>query len=47
MEKIKLSSLGLFEEHKFKKLASERENWLNSGDDMLLNNNYVVNKVGN
>ena len=45
MEKIKLSSLGLFEEHKFKKLASEREDWLNSGDDMLFNNNYVVNKV--
>lgn len=45
MEKIKLSSLGILDEQKFKKLGSEREDWLNSGDDMLLNNNYMVNKV--
>lgn len=45
MEKIKLSSLGILDEQKFKKLGSEREDWLNSGDDMLLNNNYIVNKV--
>ena len=41
MDKIKLSSLGLLEEQKFKKLSAEREDWINSGEDMLLNNNFV------
>lgn len=45
MENIKLGSLGLLEEQKLKKLAAERENWLNSGKDMLINNNFVVNKL--
>ena len=45
MEKIKMSSLGLFDEQKFKKIANDREEWLNSGDDMLLNNAYQMNKL--
>lgn len=47
MEKIKMSSLGLIDEHKFKKLASDREEWLLSGEDMLLSNSYEVNKLAN
>lgn len=45
MDKIKISSLSFLDEQKFKKLASDREEWLNSGNDMLLNNNYMVNKM--
>lgn len=45
MAKIKMSSLGLIDEHKFKKLASDREEWLLSGEDMLLSNSYKVNKL--
>lgn len=45
MEKIKLSGLGILDEQRLKKLGNEREEWLNSGEDMLLNNNYIVNKV--
>ena len=45
MEKIKISSLGILDEQKFKKLASERQEWLNSGDDMLLSNSYSINKL--
>lgn len=47
MEKIRMSSLGLIDEHKFKKLASDREEWLLSGEDMLLSNSYEVNKLAN
>ncbi|MGN1371197.1 MAG: 2Fe-2S iron-sulfur cluster-binding protein [Candidatus Coprovivens sp.] len=45
MDKIKISSLSFLDEQKFKKMASDREEWLNSGNDMLLNNNYLVNKM--
>jgi ferredoxin-NADP reductase len=47
MEKIKFNSFNLLEEQKFKKLASERNDWLNSGNDMLINDNFVVNKLAN
>ena len=40
MDKIKVGALGIFDEQKFKKLASDREDWLNGGEDMLLNNNF-------
>ena len=45
MEKIKISSLGILDEQKFKKIASERQDWLNSGADMLPSNTYSVNKL--
>lgn len=45
MEKIKISSLGILDEQKFKKLASERQDWLNTGEDMLPNNVYAINKL--
>ena len=45
MEKIKISSLGILDEQKFKKIASERQDWLNSGVDMLPSNTYSVNKL--
>ena len=37
MAKIKISSLGAFDEQKFKKLASSRDSWLKKGDDMIIN----------
>ena len=37
MEKIKIRSLGVFDEQKFKKLGDERNKWLESGEDMLIN----------
>lgn len=45
MDKIKVGALGIFDEQKFKKLASDREDWLNGGEDMLLNNNFRINKI--
>ncbi|HIS17735.1 MAG TPA: 2Fe-2S iron-sulfur cluster binding domain-containing protein [Candidatus Coprovivens excrementavium] len=39
MEKLKIKSLGIFDEQKFKKIGEERNNWLESGSDMILNNN--------
>ncbi len=42
-----MSSLSLIDEHKFKKLASDREEWLLSGEDMVLSNVYEVNKLAN
>lgn len=46
MEKIKIGSLGIFDEQKFKKLATDRENWLASGYNMLVNpNTYKVNTL--
>ncbi len=37
MDKVKISSLALFDEQKFKKLGSSRDSWLKKGDDMLIN----------
>ena len=45
MADIKISSLGILDEQKFIKLASDREDWLNSGEDMLLNPNYETNQL--
>lgn len=46
MEKIKISSLGIFDEQKFKKLAIERGNWLSSGYNMVINpNTYKINTM--
>lgn len=45
MEKVKISSLGILDEQKFKKIASERDEWLNSGDDMLISDSYRVNEL--
>ena len=45
MDKIKVGALGIFDEQKFKKLASDREDWLNGGEDMFLNNNFRINKI--
>ena len=39
MDKIKISSLGTFDEQKFKKLASNRDGWLKKGNDMIINPN--------
>lgn len=39
MEKIKISSLGAFDEQRFKKLASSRDAWLKKGEDMIVNAN--------
>lgn len=44
MEKIRISSLGPLDEQRFKRLAADREEWFDSGEDMLINNNYIVNK---
>ena len=41
MDKIKVGALGIFDEQKFKKLASDREDWLNGGEDILLNNKVI------
>lgn len=45
MDKIKISSLGIFDEQRFKKLADDRNDWLNSGNDMLISSNYKVNEI--
>ncbi|MBQ4031505.1 MAG: iron-sulfur cluster-binding domain-containing protein [Bacilli bacterium] len=37
MEKIKISTLGAFDEQKFKNLASNRDGWLKKGNDMVIN----------
>lgn len=45
MDKIKISSLGTLDEQKFKKLADDRQDWLHSGTDMIINPNFKVNKL--
>ncbi len=45
MDKIKISSLGIFDEQKFKNLADDRNDWLNSGKDMLISTNYKINEL--
>ena len=40
-------SLKEFNETNFKKLGMERQEWLLSGEDMLVNPNYTVNKLAN
>ena len=37
MEKIKISTLGAFDEQKFKNLAANRDSWLKKGEDMVIN----------
>ncbi len=44
METIKMNSLGVLDSQKLKKLGQEREDWLNSGEDMLINNNDAISK---
>lgn len=44
MNKIKISSLGVLDEKKFKKLADERNDWLNSGKDVVISLNSIVNE---
>ena len=39
MEKVKISSLSILDEQRFKKLASNRDSWLKKGTDMLINPN--------
>ncbi len=36
MEKIKISTLGAFDEQKFKKLADNRDGWLKKGKDLIV-----------
>ena len=45
MDKIKISSLGTFDEQKFKKLSSNRDSWLKKGEDMLLSPNTKTNTL--
>lgn len=47
MDKIKISSLGIFDEQRFKKIASLREEFLDSGYNMVINPNYKVNNLAN
>ncbi|MDE5888979.1 MAG: hypothetical protein K2H20_03060, partial [Bacilli bacterium] len=41
----KTTLLKSFDEKKFKKIGDNRLNWLNSGDDMLVNFNYKTNLI--
>lgn len=41
----KISSLKSFDEKKIKKMASDREAWLNTGDDILINPSYKTNMM--
>lgn len=41
----KTTILKSFDEKKFKKIADTRLNWLNSGDDMVVNPNYKTNQI--
>lgn len=47
MAKIKVGLLGSLNEHKFKKMASDRNDWLLKGDDILINLNSEVNQYAN
>ncbi len=47
MGKIKVGALGMLDEHKFRRLSSLREDWINDGDDMLINPEYKLNKIAN
>ena len=40
-------SLKEINDKKFKYLAADRQEWLQSGEDMLVNNNYTINKLSN
>lgn len=43
--KEKISLLKSFDEKKIKKMAEERENWLNTGDDTILKSDYKANAM--
>ena len=45
MDKIKISSLGILDEQKFKKLGEAREEWLTSGSDYIVNPNTKLSKL--
>ena len=45
MDKIKISSLGIFDEQKFRKLKETRNAWLNSGNDMIINPNTRLSEL--
>ena len=45
MEKIKISSLGVFDEQKFKKLATSRDGWLKKGEDMIISPETKTTKL--
>ncbi len=45
MEKIKISSLGVFDEQKFRKLADNRDSWLKKGEDMVINANTKTKEL--
>ncbi len=45
MEKIKISSLGVFDEQKFKKLAASRDGWLKKGEDMIISPETKTTKL--
>jgi ferredoxin-NADP reductase len=45
MDKIKISSLGILDEQKFKKLGEAREEWLTSGSDAVINPNTKLSKL--
>lgn len=44
MNKVKISSLSMLDEKKFKKLADERNDWLNTGEDVVISLNSIVNE---
>lgn len=41
----KTTLLKSFDEKKFKKISDSRINWLNSGEDMIINENYKTNEI--
>ena len=45
MDKIKISSLGILDEQKFKKLKETRNNWLTNGEDLIINPNTRLSNL--
>lgn len=41
----KTTLLKSFDEKKFKKISDSRTNWLNSGEDMIINENHKTNEI--
>lgn len=45
MDKIKISALGPLDILRYKKIVSERENWIDNGNDMLITSNLGLYKI--